>query len=1179
MSAPLSLGRNLALFAGAGAGKTHGLITLCLHVLAGAREAEPVPPGKLCLVTFTEKAAAEMRQRLVQRVEALARGGSEPELKESFEALGRPMPDARFWRGVLEGLPGASIATFHALCLGLLRRTPGAIDPGASLLDPEEAIALLGDCVERIVLERLEAGDARVKALCRELPFSGDRAGLVQSLGKILTRLREEGIAPREVARSNAAELRSEFDAQLGRAKDAVAEAMRLDAKRDFLEPHLACARAFEGLGFDNAYSARGALESAAGQVRSSRKGGAPLKAANKALTRAVLGNDDEKLPGLFELRASWDAAHHEETFVELLEAVQQRYASELERRGAIDFGVMLTRARDLLRDDRALRRDVQERIGVLLVDEFQDTNRLQLELVLMLAERQEGGPRPIEEGDFEALPLEPAKLCIVGDRKQSIYDFRGADVALFERLAAKIVREGGERAALQRSWRSSPELVGVFNEVFAGVLAPGADARDYEVVYRQELDDLEPVRTPRGGAPVEVWSFGEAKSGDERKSDDAEAVARGIRRLFAEGVEIELRDRTRRPLMGGDIAILLRSFGPVEFYRQALLRHGIPHRIVRGRGLFAAQEVLDVASWLALLADPTDGLAAAAVLRSPFVGISDAGLVALGLQVPGLSLERIARGLPENLGAEDRERVTRFLERFERWKAARGRVGLERLLELALDETGFRATLAATPLGEQSLANVEKLLARAAAWEDRRPGDLEGFATELRRLVDDNPDEAQADAFDLADPRAVQLLTVHQAKGLEWPVVVLPNLGGRSPNETDPVLFDRALGLALRPRLPDAASTGHSPRSGRLAQESLRRRRAESLRVLYVAMTRARDRLILTGVEDGVAGTWAGALRSWLEGAPEATVKRVVLDELELPTRDAAPGSTGDAAIARATVERVRARETARSSSVVLPVTQLQDFALCPRRFHLLHEAGLIERPQVFDLSDPGEKSPGGELEDPRDQGRLAHRLLERIDFAEAGRNPAAALERLIDREQAQHASGREVRGWVETFLRGPFAARLASLDPARIRREVPFVLRVSERPALLLKGQIDLLVEEEDGTATVVDYKAAKRHPKGEQAYAFQLACYALAARAWSGRSRAVRTGLVYLKEPTATEQLRLVPEAELTAFSDRLGGLAQTLAGSPLNGPWEGRPQPTCAELRCGLMSRCHPRTAGL
>ncbi|HEY0095361.1 MAG TPA: UvrD-helicase domain-containing protein, partial [Archangium sp.] len=546
--------------------------------------------------------------------------------------------------------------------------------------------------------------------------------------------------------------------------------------------------------------------------------------------------------------------APFEASFRSLLSQVEARHEEEFARRNALDFTALLVKTRDLLRDIPDYRRQVQERLGALMVDEFQDTNRLQLELVLLLAEKRDEGPRPVrpDERLVDVLPLEPAFLCAVGDRKQSIYEFRGADVSVFEVLAKKIESEGGVRDFLQHNRRSVPPLLEFFNRAFAGVLVGGeGGARPYEVVYVPKEDDLSAVRPERVSAPVveRLVLDDEELSTGELRAADAESVAKRLKVMLAPGAEpcVAREDgEGLRPARGGDVAMLFRTFSSLEVYRQALIRHGIPHRVLRGRGFYGAQEVLDLSSLLSLLADPEDALAFAAVLRSPLVGLSDAALFRLagpeGLSLP--AVERLGSSALEGLPEGERVRLERFLTVLPELRRERDRLGVRALLQVALAATDYREALAGTPYAEQASANVEKLFALADRRDERGTGGCMNFARELQRLANEEPNESQADLLEAGDPRAVQLLTIHRAKGLEWPVVVVPALGSLRRFSSGRALFERTHGLCLRPWMPDSLEKYRSPRYDQVKEELKRRETAEYRRVLYVALTRARDRL-----------------------------------------------------------------------------------------------------------------------------------------------------------------------------------------------------------------------------------------------------------------------------------------------------------------------------------------------
>jgi ATP-dependent exoDNAse (exonuclease V) beta subunit len=1186
----LALERNLALMAGAGAGKTWSLVALCLHVLGGARPgAEPLHPSKLVLVTFTEKAAGELQERLRGRLRALAAGdvSGEAVLVRTFERAGKPFPPPARWQGLLEAMGQAYVGTFHGLCVQLLRQAPAGlgVEPGFTLLDEGQAEALCRRIASRTVLEALESGNAEVAALCREWGFegAGRGQGLVDALLPVFTRLREEGRRAAELPVTDAEDAVRGFEDGLREARSALAEAQLALAGRPHGAWHAALGElspVLAGLSVENFHHVTGfpAVQRAISGARLPPSGA--HKPALVRLKQALVGGAEA--PGLQALWLALYAAPQERTVRALLTGLERSLAASFAREGVLDFTELLLRARNLLRDVPAFRAEVQGRVGALLVDECQDTNRVQLELVHLLAEEREGAPRPLGEEGPLALPLQPASVCAVGDRKQSIYEFRGADVAVFELLARSIEASGGVRAFLKDNRRSTPGLLAGFNHAFARVLRGTPGAGDEEVAYVPDEDDLRPVRSESDvGSPVErLLPPGE---GPER-SREADALARRIAALLAPGAPERIADREGRPrpLRGSDVALLFRGLTHLETYRQALLRHGIPHRVLGGRGFYAAQEILDVASGLAWVADPSDRASFAAVLRSPFVALTDAELYAVQERA-GLSARRAREWLggetPE-LTRGSRERLSRLLALHADLVASWDGIPLETCVRTLVRDSGYRVAAAALPGAEQVLANLQKLEELAAGW--RGEGGLPQFARELLARAREQPREEQALTVDAGDTRAVQLLTVHRSKGLEWPVVVVPELGSPRSSRSGPLQYDRRVGLALRPVAP-GGMTGDTERL--LAVREVRRKReeAESRRLLYVALTRARDKVLLAGApRRGVGGTWW----HWLDAAfAEGTTPHVV----DVPHEGPAPAPRPAEAPPESQPVAYPSERPRRTPprTLVFPVTQLQDFFRCPRRYRYLHVLGLSEaRISLEPVAEDGAEATPAGVPDARARGVLAHALLESLPAEALGdphRADAAFAEMLATRGvDPEGEASRELRRELSGFSGSPLARRMASLGVDRVHRELPFVLRL-ESPdglALHLRGQVDLLLQDEDGGATVIDYKYAERPSDPFHAYGFQLDCYALAARALVGEGTPVRTGLVFLRGGAGVPVIRQELPAGDPARLERalLEGAAQW-ARCAQGAGWPGIEPRECARLRCGFLSRCHPRVGGL
>ncbi|MGZ3408563.1 MAG: UvrD-helicase domain-containing protein, partial [Polyangia bacterium] len=483
-------------------------------------------------------------------------------------------------------------------------------------------------------------------------------------------------------------------------------------------------------------------------------------------------------------------------------------------RAGVVDFSDLLTMARDLLRDDAAVRASVRARFDAVLVDEFQDTNPVQAELVRLV-----GGRQPDDDG---------ARLFVVGDRKQSIYEFRGADVAVFARAAEELVARGGAEELLTQSRRSAPSLLALTNALFARALDG----------YEPAKDDLSPFRTDAPAtAGAELIRVAPGPSAECRLRE-ARAVARRIAELRAGGRRL------------GEIAILLRRFTHLYDYLDALRAVALPYFVVRGRGFFAAQEVRDLASALSVIDDPDDLLSLVALLRSPIVGVSDETVARLSLagQLRTRVLLDVATALPETLAPAERDGLERFRARFRELRLTADRLGPAACAQAIVDDGDLVAVLASTPDGEQRVANLMRLVEKAREFE-ARGGDLRAFANWLRRAAAPGG-EAQAAEAQVADERddVVRVMTVHQAKGLEFPVVFVPACGGLERSDHAPIVYDADQGLGLRLRDERSPLRVHSTASKRVADVRKARQAAESLRVFYVAATRARDLVVFSG-------------------------------------------------------------------------------------------------------------------------------------------------------------------------------------------------------------------------------------------------------------------------------------------------------------------------------------------
>jgi ATP-dependent exoDNAse (exonuclease V) beta subunit len=807
----------------------------------------------------------------------------------------------------------------------------------------------------------------------------------------------------------------------------------------------------------------------------------------------------------------------------ELLEQFVDAYELLKSERGSVDFDDLELGAKDLLDQHEGVRQTWSQRFELMMVDEFQDTNPRQLAIL-------------------EA--LERGNLFTVGDELQSIYGFRHADVSLFGARRDKLAERGGN-LSLRRNFRGRKPLLDavnvVFGERFGDGFTPLQAGRLQETVpeepivelmltHKRGWDDDERLAALLAGdlPPAPLWRQAEARLLAQRV---AELVESGEARA-------------------GDVAVLLRAVGDLEVYERALQEQGLSTLATVG-GFWGRQQVGDLVAYLRVLANPLDELALYGTLASPLVGVSSDGLALLGA-----TAKRDRRSVWETLGrvredhladvrlpVADRALLVGFRTRIEAERSAASRRTISQLIERALDASGYLEHVLSLSWPERRLANVHKLLRVARRYEASEGRDLRGFLDHVVHQQDGlsgaEPDAPVADAeFD-----AVRLMSIHAAKGLEFGVVCVADLGRAQNLGVGDLLVDNEeIGLRLA-RL-DGSEATPSLAWVRLCEESKQAQADEEDRILYVAMTRARERLLLSGAVDlerwpeqklgAPAISWLGPallselpaevqmlhppLRELAVGAGEAGQVRVGLrlnapgtvgtllrlDEHPSDAEGSAPAERTEEGVSSAAREIVpgrfpRPEDNLRPSDSWAPetlnYTELTELARCGYRFYLERVLRLPELPPAR----AGESRQGG-LE-ARARGTIVHRLLESLDFLRAAAPSPGDVAR-VARELGVNVASREreeLAALLCSALQTPFAVRLAAAAGG-VRREYPFAFSL-DPSAPLLTGVIDLLARESSGGWLVVDYKSdrvASDEDLGslvEREYSIQRLLYALA------------------------------------------------------------------------------------
>ena len=1092
-----------AVSAGAGSGKTTALLELVRRRLAGIGPGAPLSPREVVAITFTERAGRELVERLGR------------ELAEGVRELSAAGDEERASRlaAALRELPSMSVGTIHGYAATLLRAHPidAGVDPDFAVLDEEGAGELLSAAALSGAMAALDRGDGATRRLAAAL--GGARALADAAVSLVRERATRGLSGPVEAVPGDPGTVERAREELLGAAGDLVA-----------LAGAATTASGREALAELSTRLAAGSLRELAAALKGWRSG----KRDPPELAEAK-GRLEEAGRVLPLVEAELLAAPGAAALAALVEEIERRYAGEKGRAGALDFDDLLVRARDLLRGAPAVRDEVGSRLRALLVDEYQDVNGLQAELFELLA-------------PAEGAHGEPPLRVAVGDAKQSIYRFRGADVSVFASLIERLAAGAGQVVHLRENHRSCAGVVGLVNAVFDA--APGS----LGVPFGPE-DQLRSTRAGGELPAAELLEDGGAGTGEERRAREAHALAARAAELVVAG---------RRP---GELAVLFRRLTHVRVFERALREAGLPTRVARGGGFFQAPEVRDLGELCAVVDEPGDEVAWAALLRSPLCGLTDGSLVALSRG----RLSRLAELPPEEATAElhrahgdaapegEGDRLGRLLATWRELRDARRRIDVGELVELAVRRLDLEAALLAGPDGERRAGNLRKALALARREGARgaTPGDLAG---RLRRMALRPPREPEAEG---GAGDAVSLLTVHQAKGLEWPVVLVPELSARPPAAQRRAVLDER-GRVAAPHHPEGGDgPEETATTSRLRMAASEAEAAESRRLLYVALTRACDQIVLTGAGGrSLAGSWAEVVG---RAPPELLLRRPAPERAPPPPANP-DGEAGPAA------RPPRLRPAPAALPLRVAVTGLAEYARCPRRHWFV---GAMHLPEPR-LDGGGEDAP----ERATDRGTLAHALLAEVDPAAPPLERRALLAAAAARrgEDPGRPGVRRIVDEVDRFLSGPAGDRLArAARSGRLRREVPFLLRLDGGPACYLDGALDALIVN-DGEIEILDYKYARHHPGAEERYRVQLAAYALAAsRAFPGRP--VRAALHFLRPhlevdvtPSTGDLARLAAEAPALAAA-AVRGEGRDLAPADL-----GRDAARCRAEGCGFLTRC-------
>jgi len=1021
------VGRSFVMEAAAGTGKTHTLISRILHlVLEKGPQGPPLRLAEICAITFTEKAADEMKARL------------RLELEKKLDEPGAPDAVERILQA-LDDLETASISTFHSFAAGLLKERPveAGIDPRFSALDEIRCELFFREVWDAWIAAALKRRDpALEKAL---------RAGFsLQNLKDLAQDLREHWLTIRELqcAAPDEEQISLEIRSRLDEARGFL---NLLTNPEDKLAGRLEAAISWLG----NPDPAADILE----------KPGSAGSKNNWTGGKDTVDEVRKFLKEVIELQISFVRIPERRLMYETVQwlcadFLRREWEKRKSTAGYLDFDDQLYMARDLLRRHEGVRVEFQERYKTLLVDEFQDTDPVQLEIVLLLTSKR---------GD--SIP-EPGRLFIVGDPKQSIYRFRGADIETYLGLAReeKLRALGVERLTINRNFRSVPSILRFVDEAFAGEIHPPDDG-NYQSSYTAFND--EGARREEPAAPSVHILGDDTEESAERKTEElaaleAERIAKLVRAMcLARDSSYTVGDPASpggwRPARYGDVAVLLPTLTHADAMEDALREAEIPYVLEGGRLYYTRGEVGTAVTALSAIANPRDEAALCGVLRSVFFGISDEDL--LRARMEGIALD-YRRPAPSDSPFHAPFEILKELHDRRHERPA------SETFEILLRETGAREILAAR--GRQHLANLAKISRSLRAIEGRN-----GFSRTIELLSTLEKEESKESESRLTEARsdAVRVMTIHKSKGLDFPIVIAASLGfKRSHARSEAILADRHELKMFAVKAGNQDLGRWTEGWEKLAEGDRRREDAELVRLLYVALTRARDHLVISThtcgreeIEEGVfapdvSGTRLAPLETVLRKYPadETLAHRIDVNRLDSCASPAAVAS--EHTVSGGGIE-----------IVALQYRELRELLENTPAAGISRAAEDKKKP-----ADGGKNTVSASRRRSMRLGTAFHEVMEYVDLKDL-----AGLSELLreagTRNSLDGASRLKLGDMIEKCLDSDLIrrARAAAREGGRVLRETPFI-RPLEGGGVR-EGRIDLLFEE--GNAwTLVDYKTGR-------------------------------------------------------------------------------------------------------
>lgn len=1035
-----TIDRNVAVNAGAGSGKTRVLVERYINILKNGDLKKDREIDSIVAITFTNKAAAEMKERVRQSL--ADRVNKDRKLKRLYNEIEK-----------------ANISTIHSFCSKILRENPieSRLDPGFSLMDDYESKKLLKGVIESCITSGIdkekEIFDFFRYFTIASLDAQDDIIGTIENLYR---KVRSTGLKFSEVKDITLL--------NIDNVKEDIRIIEEIRDKFEYLITNLT-KRTKLGKLVDNDIwiefknmkidkideSVISTIKYLASNIGTSKEEEDTIKSLKRDILQIYKIEEKDKRD-IYEV------------LLDMIIEIDRKYSDEKKNRGVLDYEDLQIKVLNLL-DNENIRKRYQEKFRYIMVDEFQDTNELQKKIIYKICSINS--------------ELDRQNLFIVGDPKQSIYGFRGADVEVFYDVMEEIEKVSQtETIILKDNFRTVNSVMEFINDIFGKLM--GESYSELKPTKKSTTIDVEIIENNKLEIPK-----GENET-DYTKRYEAEVIAKKIRELVNMKEE---NDKEKYKYKYKDVAILFRATTDNAIYEEALKKYGIPYHNLGGKGFYKRQEIVDIINALKAINNKYDTLSIVATLRSPMFGFSDEVLYWILKESKENIFEELNNDIP-NIREDDKEKAKKAYKLLIRLNKMKSYVNVYDLISELIDKTYYIETWMLKFGNKQAMANIYKLLEMAREFSGIEDASLEEFINYIDTKVNENIDESQAQV-ESEESDSVNIMTIHKSKGLQFKVVVLPQMAKQFNLTYGNILFDKEVGIGIKhPDKLGKLDSGISPIYEKIREKQKYKDIEEYKRVLYVAMTRVEE-ILIVGNQSGKKKN-----KSFREMLKENMPKTNIFNKIENIDID-------EEDFKLVTSIPKEAKEIRKFDNKIVPllrnyddfdskyfnrfsITQYILFRECKRKFFMTYYKSLPVEDILADDEYQGQNEGEKYLIDPLVKGLIVHKICE---IYEKGMDVEELVTNVVEMNNISPTKEivKDINIYVDNYI------KYYTDGYDKVFNEKQFYYKIMDR---VLYGVIDR-INIKDGVAEIIDFKTNKVTSKKMiiNKYAPQIQLYAAA------------------------------------------------------------------------------------